>query len=291
VSLPYRCVDRGRRGDKPVESVLAALIRKRLDVLVRDAHFFPRTAEARRLRRAVRVAQVDAEEDEVADVEGQRRNPGDAGSEHEAATMDPEWRDRAAVRLVVTVDVPSLLLGLGCRQQGRAERDGAALNPEDVIALLCDHPNSLSVVERVGVVPAAVLLDLDSVELLALNAARRNLRPLRRHRISSQPDFDDVRASRDESCLGIIGALHVDVVPIIISGCKEESGEARNCIVGMQSTGAALSEPLGEITVPPLCRKLRRDEFGGSSLGGESGALSISDDMSYGSTKKTYSRK
>jgi hypothetical protein len=80
-------------------------------------------------------------------------------------------------------------------------------------------------------------------------------------------DLDDVRASRDESFLGIRLALHVDVVPILISGCKEESGEARHCIVGMQSTGAALSKPLGEITVAPSCRKLCRDEFGGSSLG------------------------
>ncbi len=52
----------------------------------------------------------------------------------------------AAVRLVFIVDVPFLLLGLGCRQQGRAERDGAALNPEDAIALLRDDPSSLRVV-------------------------------------------------------------------------------------------------------------------------------------------------
>ncbi len=58
-------------------------------------------------------------------------------------------------------------------------------------------------------------------------------------------DFDDVRASRrrDESFLGIRLALHVDVVPILVSGCKEESGEVRHFIVGMQSTGAALSKP------------------------------------------------
>ena len=33
-----------------------------------NAHYVPRTADARRLRRAARVAQVDAEEHEVADV-------------------------------------------------------------------------------------------------------------------------------------------------------------------------------------------------------------------------------
>ena len=80
-------------------------------------------------------------------------------------------------------------------------------------------------------------------------------------------DLDDVRASRDESFLGIRLALHVDVVPILIPGCKEESGEARSFIFGMQFTGAAPSKPLGEITVAPFCRKLGRDELGGSSLG------------------------
>jgi hypothetical protein len=75
------------------------------------------------------------------------------------------------------------------------------------------------------------------------------------------------KSVRDESFPGIRLALHVDVVPILVSGCKEESGEASHCIVGMQSTGAALSKPLGEITVASSCRKLRRDEFEGSSLG------------------------